>query len=480
MERLINSTASNVFNNFVKLNKIPRCSNQEEEVSNYLKMFGESLGLTTIQDEFLNIYIKKPATIGYENHEGVILQAHMDMVCEKTEDSDHDFCKDPIEIRVEGDYVRANKTTLGADNGIGVALALDILENDTIAHPPIEVIITATEETGMDGVIGLSKDLLKGKKLINIDTEEEGTLIIGCAGGINSYLDLNIKRVEAETKKTVKISLSGLKGGHSGMTIGSNNINAIKLISEYIRKIKTEIPMSLFAINGGTKHNAIPSQAEITVGMDSDDLDKFKEVYTRITNEYVENSLKREPDISFSYEELGEENVFIDSDDAKKMLNLIQLLPHGVNTMDGETDQVQSSNNLAIVRTGDDKFNISISIRSSKEEERENLINKVEEVAKLVGATMTLSEGYPMWEPKEVSALKEVARISYKELTEKELNISTIHAGLECGIISEKYPDMDMISIGPDIEGAHTPEEKLSIKSTEFIREYIYDILARL
>lgn len=480
MERLINSTASNVFNNFIKLNKIPRCSNNEEEISNYLRMFGESLGLTTIQDEFLNVYIKKPATIGYENHEPVVLQAHMDMVCEKTEDSDHDFCKDPIEVHVEGDYIKANKTTLGADNGIGVALALDILENDSLAHPPIEVIITATEETGMDGVIGLSKDLLKGRKLINIDTEEEGTLIIGCAGGINSYLDLDIKRESGHSKKTVKLSLAGLKGGHSGMTIGSNNINAIKLISEYIRKIRTEIPMSLLAIKGGTKHNAIPSQAEIIVGIEDEDLERFKEVYTKVTNEYVENSLKREPDISFAYELVGEEKTFITTEDAKKMLNLIQLLPHGVNTMDSETDQVQSSNNLAIVRTEEDKFKVSISIRSSKEAERENLINKVEEVAKLVGARMDLSEGYPMWEPKEVSPLKEVARIAYKDLTEEDLNISTIHAGLECGIISEKYPEMDMISIGPNIEGAHTPEEKLSIRSTEFIREYIYDILARL
>lgn len=481
MEELRNSRAYKTFENFKKMNSIPRCSNDEEKISEYLFELGKSMGLETLRDESLNVLIRKPASPGYEDHETVALQGHMDMVCEKAETCSHDFSKDPIDMYIEEDWIKARGTTLGADDAIGVALGLDILQSDDLMHPALELIITATEETGMDGAIGLSKDWLKAKKLINIDTEDEGVMIVGCAGGINSYVEIPMLYQNQKGYINKKLVISGLKGGHSGLTIGSEHLNAIKLLVNFLTKIKMKDRLILQNLSGGTKHNAIPSKAEAIIGILPEDLEEFEREVEEEKNALINQYLKREPELQFSLEEAPAYDIYLASESTKTILNAINLLPHGINTMvENDDEMVESSNNLAIAQIINDKFKISLSVRSSNLEQKEVLLNKIKEVARILKADISFSDGYPMWVPNFDSKLAELAKESYKAVSGNDLVVKTIHAGLETGLLSEKYPEMDMISIGPSIIGAHTPEERLSISSTERTRDFIVDILSKL
>lgn len=481
MEILNKSRAYKTFEIFSNMNKIPRCSNHEEKISEYLYQYGKSLGLETYKDEHLNVLIKKPATPGYEDHETVCLQGHMDMVCEKLETCNHDFLNDPIDMYVEEDWIKARGTTLGADDAIGVALGLDILESEEVEHPALELLITATEETGMDGAMGLSPDLLKAKKLINIDTEDEGVMIIGCAGGINSFLEFPLEFEEKEGYINKRIVVSGLKGGHSGLTIGSEHINAIKLLANVLSKFKLKDRLVFSKIKGGTKHNAIPSKAEAIIGIFPEDLESFEEEFELEKNQFISQYLKREDGLNIELLDSEEERSYLTHESVKKIFSAINLLPHGINTMvEDDESMVESSNNLAIVEMLDDTFKVSLSIRTSNLEQKEVLIDKVKEVGRILGAKVTFTDGYPMWKPNFGSKLTALAAEIFEKMFDKKMSIKTIHAGLETGLISEKYPEMDMISIGPDIIGAHTPEEKLSISSTERTRDFIVEILAEL
>ena len=481
MRELETSRAYKTFKNFESMNRIPRCSNNEQNISDFLVEFAKNLDLEVTQDETLNVLIKKPGTMGLEEHDAVALQAHMDMVCEKEETCTHDFEKDPIDMYIDDGYIKARGTTLGADNGLGVSLALDILESNDIKHPPLEVIITATEETGMDGAIGLSSTALSAKRLINLDTEDEGVMIIGCAGGINAFVELPMKYIEDKSLTNRTITISGLAGGHSGLTIGSEHMNAIKFLDNAISKLRNEMDIKLQNISGGTKHNAIPTKATAILGIKSDQIVEFENKFEKIANQLVNQYLKRESGLKIELGEAPNYDIYIEQDTSKKILSLISLLPHGVNTMASvEEELVESSNNLAIVGILNDVFKISLSIRSSNEEQRRILIDKVKEVARIIGAKVSFSDGYPMWQPNYESELSEIAKESYEHLTNEKLVVKTIHAGLETGLLSEKYPEMDMISIGPNIFGAHTPLERLSISSTEFTRDYLIDILSRL
>lgn len=481
MRELESSRAYKTFKNFESMNKIPRCSNNEKNISDFLVDFAKNLGLEVSQDKVLNVLIKKPGTMGLENQPAVALQAHMDMVCEKEETCDHDFENDPIDMYIDSGYIKARGTTLGADNGLGVSLALDILESDDIKHPPLEVIITSTEETGMDGAIGLSEKALSATRLINLDTEDDGIMIIGCAGGINAFVELPMKYEEVKGLVNKTITISGLAGGHSGLTIGSEHLNAIKLLDNAISKIRNELDIRLQNLSGGTKHNAIPTKATAIVGVNLKDMDSFERKFEEVSNQLVNQYLKREPGIKIELTDAPNYEIYIEAETSKKVLNLISLLPHGVNSMVSLEDElVESSNNLAIAGIVNDVFKVSLSIRSSNIDQRQILIDKVKDVSKLLSAKVSLSDGYPMWQPNYDSKLAQIAKDSYLSLTNEELAVKTIHAGLETGLLSEKYPDMDMISIGPNIFGAHTPLERLSIKSTEFTRDYLIDILSRL
>ncbi|MDO5026263.1 MAG: aminoacyl-histidine dipeptidase [Tissierellia bacterium] len=481
MEILDKSRASKTFDTFFNMNQIPRCSNAEEAISNFLYNFGKNLGLETIKDENLNVLIKKPASPGYEDHDTVCLQGHMDMVCEKLESCNHDFSKDPIDMFVDGDWIKAKGTTLGADDGIGVAMALDLLASDDIRHPALEVLITSTEETGMDGALGLTPDFLQAKKLINIDTEDEGVMIIGCAGGIGSYLEIPLTFEKKQGYVNKKLVVSGLKGGHSGLTIGTEHLNAIKLLVNVISKLKLKEKILTMEISGGTKHNAIPSKAEVTIGILEEDLDEFENDFEEVKNQIINQYLKRESALQIDLLDGPENDQYMNCETVKQVFSAINLLPHGINTMvkDDET-MVESSNNLAIVEMLGDKLKISLSIRSSDLHQEEVLIDKIKEVARFVGAQVIFSDGYPMWKPNFDSPLTHLASDVYKKLFDQDILIKTIHAGLETGLIAEKYPEMDMISIGPDITGAHTPDEKLSISSTEKTRDFLVEILANL
>ncbi|MFM1581973.1 aminoacyl-histidine dipeptidase [Helcococcus bovis] len=479
MQKLANSSAYDVFKNFEKISEIPRCSHDEEAISKFVYEFGKSLGLESKRDEFGNVIIIKPASEGYEDKDTVILQGHMDMVCEKSDSSKHDFTCDPIELQIDGDFIHANETTLGADDGIAVAMMMAILENKSLKHPKIEALFTTTEETGMDGAIGLSETVLTGKNLINIDNEEDKIIIVGCAGGINAYLEKRISKNE-KSLSNYEIKVSGLQGGHSGIMINEGRLNAIKLLDEILLELSKKVDFSLQSINGGTKHNAIPSNSSAVIGIYENDKQLLSDELNILFDEMKKSNQNLEVNINFSLNEISNTNLYINCDEKKEIINLLNEFPHGVNTLDNELNIVKSSNNLAILRTEDEVLKIQTSIRSSDSNDLEYLKNKVIEIAEKYNFNVKFSEGYPMWKPNFDYELLNHAKEIYKSLRDEDAEVAVIHAGLETGILSQKYPNMNMISIGPDVIGAHTPKEKLSISSTEFSFNFVKNILKSL
>ena len=459
----MNLKPERVFHYFREISDIPRGSYNEKQVSDYIYNFGKSLGLETIQDDLLNVYIKKPATKGYEDKPGIILQGHMDMVCEKSTNSKHDFKTDKIEWVIKDDLLFANETTLGADDGIAVAMAMAIFEDDSIVHPQLEMIITVAEEVEMDGALGLSKDLLKGKYLFNIDSEEEGILTLGSAGGVLFKTEINIEYDNRDVE-LIQLDFDGYLGGHSGIEIGNNRRNMIKTISEFIK----ESNLSISSIDCGNKDNAIPRVGTILIE-NSPKLDelieKFKSGYSGEEQLIIEKK--------------GEKIGKVLTEEVKDILiNLLTDLPTGVNSKD-ETG-VLSSSNLAIVQTDKDKILVRDSIRSSVLKTMEEMKNTFVEIAKKYNLNYEFTGAYPSWEKKENSQLKEISNKVYRDLTGKDLENIVVHAGLECGAIYEKYPNLEMISFGPDIRGAHTPKENLSISSAERVYNYTVKLIEEI
>ena len=459
----MNLKPERVFHYFRELSDIPRESHNEKAVSDYIYNFGKKLGLETKQDEILNVYMRKPATKGYENKPGIILQGHMDMVCEKATSSKHNFATDKIEWVIKDDLLFANNTTLGADDGIAVAMAMAILEDETLVHPELEVLITVTEETTMAGALGLEKGLLKGKYFFNIDSEEEGILTLGSAGGtlFRTKLELKFENKEVEL---VKLHFDGYLGGHSGMEIGKNRRNMIKTIAEFIK----ESGLSISSVNCGNKDNAIPRVGEIVIENSS----KLDELISKFTEKYN-----------------GEEQLTIDKKETSKgkvltnelkntLVEILEKLPTGVNTKD-ETGIISSSN-LAIVQTTENEILIRDSIRSSSLSIFADMKSSFAKIAEKLGLKHEFLGGYPSWEKKENSTLQKYANKVYKELTGKEFENIIVHAGLECGAIYEKYPNLELISFGPDIRGAHTPQENLSIPSTERVYDFTLKLIEEI
>lgn len=471
-----------VFQYFKELSSIPRCSGNEGPVGDYLLSVGNRLGLRSIKDDYGNVIIYKPGTQGKEDHPAVVLQGHMDMVCEKTENSLHDFDRDPLTLKIEDDFLTAEDTTLGADNGIALAMALALFEEDSLTHPPLELLITTNEEVGMDGAIGLSPTVLSGRRLINIDSEEEGTLVAGCAGGIHVTLSLNHEKVEIPLDPLYSIQVMGLQGGHSGMDIGLLKGNAILVLHDLLRKIKSSVPYQLVSINGGTKMNAIPRTAEAMIVIDPEDESTFLQVIQNTRKEIIDANLKREPDIRIKVKSCARDKELYGFDLASndQMMKLIALLPSGVNTMVPGTDIVESSINFAKIETVDGKVIISLSLRSSNEDRRRELLGKIQEIRDLTGAESQQGGHYPAWQFKEHSSLREVMVKQYQNFYEKPMGVTVIHAGLECAIFAEKFPDMDMVSIGPNVYYAHTPQERLSISSTKRVYDYLKVVLENL
>lgn len=480
MNILENLNPKRVFYYFEQLTKIPRCSYDEQRVSDYLKSVGEELGLETIQDDLLNIIIRKPASKGYEESEGVIIQGHMDMVGEKEDDSNHNFKTDPIELILDSDYIRANKTTLGADNGIAIAMGLAILEDNTLEHPMIELLVTSSEETEMDGALGLSDKVLRGTRLLNVDSEEEGILVTGSAGGELIEISLPAEYDNITGYNEISIEVRGLMGGHSGMEIHKPRANANKILNYMLKQIKESVDIKLLSITGGTKDNAIPRQSVAHIGVSAGDLSKFDNIIEEIKKKVLDDNKHQEPNIEIVITK-GDSvpKVFKDSV-LNTVISLLDNIPTGVFTKLPQNEEiVESSSNLAIIKTEDDKVIIQVSTRSSAENELLKLREKIVASVNEAECQYKISGSYPHWEYNPQSRLRDIALKVYEDLFHIKMESTVIHAGLECGVLAKKYP-LDIISFGPNMYDVHTPQEKLSISSTERTYKYLVELLKRL
>ncbi|WP_291648728.1 aminoacyl-histidine dipeptidase [Clostridium sp.] len=482
MNILQNLEPKSVFKYFEEISQIPRGSGNEKDISDYLVNVAKKLNLEVIQDEALNVIIKKPGTKGYENSETVILQGHMDMVCEKNKGTDHDFQKDPLKLRVVDDMVYATDTTLGADNGIAVAYALAILDSTDIPHPPIEVLITTDEETGMSGAMAISKEHINGKILLNLDNEEEGHLLVSCAGGIRSKHTLNVTLEDAgDYNNFLNIAVRGLKGGHSGMEINKERGNSNKIIGRILKSLLS-LDYKLVSVNGGSKNNAIPRESDAIIALKSEDVAKVKELINN-WNKVLLNELKtQDPGVKISILENTEniEKVFT-KESTEKAVNLLYLIPNGINTNSVEIkDLVESSTNLGVVTTEGNKVEFDSAIRSSVASLKDEIVLRSKTIAELIGADFETTAGYPEWQYDSESKVRGICQDVYKRMYGKDAKIVAIHAGVECGLFNEKLGKLDMISFGPDLYDVHTPQEHMSITSVKNVWEYLLEVLKEL
>ena len=478
MEKLSGLKPERVFYYFEEITKIPRCSGSEKKISDYLKEVGENLGLTVIQDDLNNVIIKKPATKGYEDSEGIVIQGHMDMVCEKEDHIEHDFTKDPIELIIDGDFIKANGTTLGADNGIAVAMGLSLLEDQTLEHPNLELLVTTSEETDMNGALGLKSDVLKGTRLLNVDSEEEGFLTVGSAGGELIEATIDIEKEKVSGYEEVTITVKGLSGGHSGMEIDKGRGNALKISLRILNALREGLDIKLVSIDGGTKDNAIPRQTKIVIGIKSEDLEKLETKISEIESQLKKEWKNEEPQIIVGKPTKLEST--LRQADLENILYILDKLPTGVQTwLKDRENTVESSSNLAIINTEKNKIKVYVSTRSSSEhilnEMREQIAKDIEKVG-----SVTISGNYPEWEYKSESELRDKAVELYKEMYGVEMEVIVIHAGLESGALKKSYPHFDIISFGPNMFDVHTPQERLSIASTKRSYEYLVELLKKL
>jgi dipeptidase D len=471
-----------VWKHFEELCKYPRCSKQEEKVAAYVRSVGERLNLEVLNDSFGNIVIKKPATSGKENLKTVVLQGHLDMVCEKNRDVQHNFDTDSIKPYVDGEWVKAKGTTLGADNGIGVAAALAVLEDNEAEHGPLECLFTLDEETGLTGASSLGTDILKADILINMDSEEEGSLYIGCSGGKNTQAFFTFRpQAVPENYTVLEVKVAGLKGGHSGLEIHSGLGNAVKILTRLLWNSTKQFKLKIAHIEGGNKHNAIPREAFAVVALPKENKKNFI-TFVEGFNDTVKSELTtNEPNLTVTAEKYKKVNKVMDSKTQERLLNALYAVPHGVITMSPDIPGlVETSTNLAVVATNGNKVNIVTSQRSSVASEISDIVNMVSSVFKLAEAEISYGDGYPGWKPNVNSEILGVFKKTYTDLYGKEPEIKAIHAGLECGIINEKYPEMDMISFGPTMFGVHSPDEKLKIDTVPLFYDQLKTVLKNI
>lgn len=467
-----------VFCYFEEISKIPRGSKNEKQISDYLYNLAKEKGWEVVQDNALNIIIKKPASKGYENAPTVILQGHMDMVCDKNRRIDHDFEKDPIKLRIVDDYIYATDTTLGADNGIAVAYCLALLDSDDIPHPPLEVLITTDEETGMTGVIELDGSQFDGTILINMDSEDEGTFIAGCAGGAIVLIKIPVKRVESKYKSAYKISIKGLQGGHSGADIHLERGNANKLIGRVLYDLNEEAKIQIAEINGGSKDNAIPRESEAVIL--TNESKKVEELIKKWDN-ILKNEYKfSDPGVRVSVEKSEYVSKALAQETVTKMLAAINLTPNGTRVKSTEIDLVIHSNNLGVIVTEEEYIKLMNSPRSSVESQMDDFISIMKQLAKNLDIEYKDEAFYPGWEYAKESPIRDLCAKTYEELTGKKAKVEAIHAGLECGFLIRKIGKLDTISFGPDMYDVHTPNEHLSISSTERTFNLLCEILRKI
>lgn len=475
---------SAIWTYFYQITQIPRPSKKEEKIVAYLLDFARQHNLEAKQDKAGNVLITKPATDGKENVPTVILQSHVDMVCEKNSDVKHDFEKDPIETVIEGDWIRANGTTLGADNGIGVAAQLAVLAADDIAHGKIEALFTVDEETGLTGANSLGKDFLTGNILLNLDTEEEGEIYIGCAGGKATKAYFKYKEKEVPKKYFwFGVQVKGLRGGHSGGDIDKKLGNANKILTRFLHSIsRKKYGLAVSEIGGGNLHNAIPREAYALLGVK----DKYKEDIRVKLNTFLaqvrEEYKQTEPGLDIHLESVQIPLKVINKNTAEKLISALTACPHGVIGMSYDIPGlVETSTNLASVKMIDHhQIEVNTSQRSSVESQKEYVVSMVSSVFDLAGARVVNNDGYPGWQPNPDSDILQLAQSEYEALFGKSPKVKAIHAGLECGLFLEKYPNLDMISIGPDVTDVHSPAEQMKISSVGKFWNFLVKILENI
>lgn len=471
-----------LWNHFEEICMRPHPSRKEEKLAEYIVSVGKRNNLETLRDEFGNVLIRKPATKGKENLKTTVLQGHLDMVPEKNNDVKHDFEKDPIEPYIDGEWVRAKGTTLGSDNGIGVAAALAVIESKDLEHGPLEFLFTLDEETGLNGASSLKGGWLKATVLLNLDSEEDGALYIGCAGGKNTYAKFNFTTEKVpQDSKAYEINVTGLKGGHSGLDIAEGRGNAVKILARLLWNLSEKFDARLSSINSGSKHNAIPREgfAELTVpSSKASEMEKYVSQF----NDTVKKELStNEPGLSVKASKADLPKGVMDKKTQERILNSLYGAPHGVLTMSPDIKGlVETSTNLAIVQTEDSTVSVTTSQRSSVESEKEDAADMVGSVFTLAGAQVNHGDGYPGWKPNVKSPILGVLKKAFDRLYHAEPEVKAIHAGLECGIINERYPDMDMISFGPTIVGAHSPDERVKIDTVEKFWNLLKEVLKNI
>ena len=481
MKEIKDIQPNEVWQIFDQMLQIPRPSKYEKKIQDWAVGFGKKLGLETTKDEAGNVIIRKGATPGFENRKGVILQGHLDMVPQKNSDKVHDFTSDPIEARIDGEWVTANGTTLGADNGIGVSAALAVLASDKVKHGPLEVLLTATEETGMDGANGLSKGVLNGDILINTDSEDEGELYVGCAGGedVNFTFHYNEEQT-ADDIEAYKISVTGLKGGHSGIDIPLQRGNAIKIFFRILNHIFDDFGIRLAHIDAGSLRNAIPREAFGTVVCEKIRTGEFVAAVYELGKVIKSELSATEPDLKIAIEEAELPFALIDANTQVNITKAILAMPNGVIRMsDNMKGLVETSSNLAIVKSDSKSktINGACLMRSSVDTAKEELGIRMKSVLSLAGAAVELTGDYPGWKPNLDSPVLKLMQQVYHKKFGKIPEIKAIHAGLECGILGGKYPDWDMISFGPTIRFPHSPDEKVHIESVQKFWDFLITTL---
>ena len=472
-----------VFEQFAEINKIPRPSKREEKMIEYLRNFGESHGLDTQVDETGNVIIRKPATKGMENRHTVILQSHMDMVCDKLVDVEFDFDKDAIQTYVDGEWLRAKGTTLGADDGIGCAIELAVLVSNDIEHGPIECVFTRDEETQLTGASGMKAGFMTGNYLINLDSEDEGQIFVSCAGGRSTVATFNFKREAAPAGYFfMEASIKGLVGGHSGDDIDKKRANAIKILARFLYMQQNKLDLRLAQWNSGKMHNAIPRDGKIFFAVPADKKDEVMADWNIFTKQVEDEYHVTDTNMVWAMASADAQAVMPKAT-STNLIRAIQAVDNGVFAMcqdEALAYMVETSSNTASVQSEEDKVVIVASQRSNVMSNLDNMCNSVKAVYELAGAEVIQNDGYPAWKMNPNSKLVEVARETYKQLFGKEPIVKGIHAGLECGLFSERYPELDMISFGPTLRYVHTPDECLHIPTVQMVWDHLMAILKNI
>lgn len=477
---LSNLEPKEVFGYFEEICGIPHPSYKEKKLSDYCMAFAQKHGLEAYQDQLGNVIIIKEATPGYEDAEPLILQGHLDMVCEKEPGCEIDFEKDGLRLKIEGDYITAEGTTLGGDDGIAIAYSLAVLASDTLQHPRIEAVFTVSEEVGMEGAEFIDLSVLKGHRLLNLDSEEEGYLLTSCAGGCRAAISLP---VEYETRQGAfyEIRVDGLIGGHSGAEIDKGRANSNLLMGRVLMALENMIPYSLTELSGGLKDNAIPRETKARVVVDTAYINRFEDVLRLTEKQITEEFSLSDPDIKVTAVNAGiRETKALTQTSGKKVLTLLNLLPNGVQSMSAAIPGlVETSLNLGVLSLSEKSLEMRYSVRSSVQTAKEHVVAKLQLLTKELGGSLAVEGNYPAWEYRKDSPLRDTMIRVYKEMYGKEPVVQALHVGLECGLLAGKIKDLDAVSVGPDMVSIHTTEEKLSISSTSRVWKYLQEVISQ-